>query len=431
MRRIKLACLGCGARAQTYMRLASLRPDRFEIVAGAAPTLENVEKIRQISNNSAFRGFPDARAMLACGKIADVLIIATPDRLHHANCLEALAVGYDVLLEKPIATTPAEVMDVVRAGRESRRRVMLCFVLRFAAFYRKAREIVRSGEIGDIISIGASEGVGPWHQAHSFVRGHWAVAGQSSPMILSKCSHDMDIMHWLVGGRCRHVASFGSLGHFRRENAPQGAPERCVYGCPSAQSCPYNALRYAGDMRDPWLGMVYDRAREASAKEITQWLEKSPWGRCVYHCGNDVVDRQVLAMEFDGGITGTFTMTAFENGRHLEICGTRGVLKGGETYRKHFGAHLIVFPHESAPIPYELTTPEGGGYELHGGGDEGLIDALYDEMIRPEGEEPEAGLESAAHSHMIAFAAEEARLSGARINIGDFEAHYANPRPED
>lgn len=431
MRRLKLACLGCGARAQTYMGLAAQRPDRFEIVAGAAPTHANVEKIRRISKNPAFRGFPDARAMLACGKIADVLIIATPDRLHYENCLDALAAGYDILLEKPIATSPEEVMVVARAAHDARRRVMLCFVLRFAAFYRKAREIVRSGAIGDIISIQASEGVGPWHQAHSFVRGHWSVAAESSPMILSKCSHDMDIIHWLVGRRCRHVSSYGSLGYFRRDNAPAGAPERCVLGCPAGETCPYNALRYTDDMRAPWLGMVYERAREASAVEITEWLKTSDWGRCVFQCGNDVVDHQVMAMEFEGGITGTFTMTAFDNGRHLEIYGTKGVLKGGEMYRKNFGAHLILMSHEGEPTRYQLNTPEGGGYELHGGGDEGLMEALHAEMTRPEREEGEAGLASAAHSHMIAFAAEEARLSGARINIQDFEAHYARSRPED
>lgn len=427
-KRLKLACIGCGARAQTYMRLASLRPDLFEIVAGAAPSAANVEKIRAISKNQAFRGFPSAEAMLAAGRLADVLIIATPDHLHYANCVGALRAGYDILLEKPIATTPGEVVEVVRVAREAGRRVMICFVLRFAAFFRKAREIVRSGAIGEVVSIQASEGVGPWHQAHSFVRGHWSVADKSSPMILSKCSHDADIIHWLVGRRCRRISSFGSLEHFRKERAPDGAPARCTDGCPVGGTCPYNALRYAGDMRAPWLGMVYGRAAEAPAEEITQWLRISPWGRCVYRCDNDVVDRQVLAMEFEGGITGTFTMTAFENGRHLEIYGTRGVLKGGETYRRHFGSHLVLFPHEGAPTRYDLKTAEGGGYELHGGGDEGLMDALHGEMTRPPEEQPEAGLESAAHSHMIAFAAEEARLTGTTLGLDDYEERCWSPR---
>ena len=131
---------------------------------------------------------------------------------------------------------------------------MVCFVLRFAAFYRKVKEIIDSGALGEIVSIQASEGVMPWHQAHSFVRGHWSVVQKSSPMILSKCCHDTDIVHWLAGRRCRRVASFGSLEYFRPERAPAGAPARCTDGCPVGDTCPYNALRYAGDMRVPWLG---------------------------------------------------------------------------------------------------------------------------------------------------------------------------------
>ena len=134
-------------------------------------------------------------------------------------------------------------------------------------------------------------------------------------------------------------------------------------------------------MRAPWLAMVYDRAQEATADEITAWLRTSPWGRCVYRCDNDAVDRQVLALEFEGGLTGTFTMTAFENGRHIEVYGTRGVLKGGETYRHHFGTHLVVIPHEGEVARYTVQAEEGG-YELHGGGDAGLVNALYDEMTQ-------------------------------------------------
>jgi hypothetical protein len=191
------------------------------------------------------------------------------------------------------------------------------------------------------------------------------------------------------------------------------------------ETCVYNALRYTTDMRAVWLPMVFDRAAEAGTDEILAWLRTSPWGRCVYRCDNDAVDRQVLALEFEGGVTGTFTMTAFENGRHIEIYGTRGVLKGGETYRKHFGAHLVFFPHEGEPVRYTVQA-EDGGYELHGGGDPGLVNALYDEMTKPPEASLAAGLDSTVHSHLIGFAAEEARLTGRTVNIDEFQQRYAS-----
>ena len=413
---LKLACLGCGARAQTYTQLAARHPEWFQIVAGADPVPERVEKIRRTSGHPEFRGFASAEAMLAAGRIADVMIIATQDNFHFEHCQAALRCGYDVLLEKPISTSAAQVQAIERLAGEVNRRVMVCFVLRFSAFYRKVKAIIESGALGELVSIQANEGVNPWHQAHSFVRGHWSVVGRSSPMILSKCCHDLDIVHWLVGQRCTRVAGFGAREFFRAERAPAGVPARCTDGCPVGDSCPYNARRYAGDMRFPWLPMVFDRAQEATAEEITAWLRTSPWGRCVYRCDNDAVDRQVVAMEFAGGVHGTFTMTAFATGRHLEICGTKGVLKGGESYRQHFGAHLILLPHEGEAVRYTVQA-EDGGYELHGGGDAGLVNALYHEMTKPPGVPLEAGLESTVHSHLIAFAAEEARLTGRVVEL--------------
>lgn len=417
---LTLVLIGCGARGRTYAALAATRPDKYRIVAAADPNPPRIEAIRRLAGAPALAAFPNGESLLSAGKLADVAIIATQDDYHYATCRLALEVGYDVLLEKPIATTTEQVLDIERRARQAGRRVMVCFVLRFAAFYRKAKEIVDSGALGEIVSVQANEGVGPWHQAHSFVRGHWSVAGESSPMILSKCCHDTDIVHWLIGRRCRRIASFGSREFFRVERAPAGVPARCTDGCPVEASCPYSALRYTTDQRVPWLGMVYDRAESATTEEITAWLRASRWGRCVYRCDNDVVDRQVLAMEFEGGATGTFTMTAFENGRHLEIYGTRGVLKGGETYRHHFGAHLMLFPHGGEPVRYTVQARDGG-YELHGGGDPGLIDALYDEMTRPPDSPLEAGLESTVHSHLIAFAAEEARLTGRVVDLTEYQ----------
>jgi len=406
--------------------LAARQPDRFQIVAGADPVPDRVEKLRQLAGEAGFRGFDSAAALLAAGRLGDVAIVATQDQHHYEHCRGALQAGYDVLLEKPIATRAEQVLEIERLAGQQRRRVMVCFVLRFAAFYRKVKEILASGALGEVASVQANEGVMPWHQAHSFVRGHWAVVAHSSPMILSKCCHDVDVLHWLVGRRCRRVASFGSLEFFRPERAPAGAPARCTDGCPVGDTCPYNALRYAGDQRWPWLPMVYDRAQAADREEIMAWLRTSPWGRCVYRCGNDAVDRQVLALEFEGGVTATFTMTAFENGRHLEIYGTRGVLKGGETWRQHCGAHLILLPHEGQPIRYTVQA-EDGGYELHGGGDPGLVRALYEEMTKPPGEPIEAGLDSTVHSHLMAFAAEEARRTGRTIALDEFARQCAPP----
>jgi predicted dehydrogenase len=421
---LTIAVLGCGARGLTYAELAARQPDHFQIVAGADPVPERVEKLRRLAAHPGFRAFPDAASLLAAGRLADVAIIATQDGGHFEPCRAALALGYDVLLEKPIAPRLDHVLELARLADRVRRRVLICHVLRYTPFYRKVKAILDSGAVGELISLQANEGVMPWHQAHSFVRGHWSVKGKSSPMILAKCCHDLDVIPWLVGRECVKVASFGRLTFFRPERAPAGAPARCTDGCPVGESCAFNAHRYTGDMRFPWLPQVFDRAEAATAGEITDWLRTSPWGRCVYRCDNDVVDHQVLALEFAGGMTGTFTMTAFERGRHLEVYGTRGVLRGGEALKRLSGADLLLEPHEGASTRFDLTVEEGG-YEGHSGGDAGLVNALYHELTKPAGAALHTGLAASVHSHVLAFAAEEARLTGQVVDVAEFARRHA------
>jgi predicted dehydrogenase len=267
MKRLRLAGIGCGGRTFTYLSLAAQMPERYEVVAAADPLPDRVEKIRKAAKNPNFRGFASDAELLAQPKLADVMVIGTQDAYHVQPCLAAMERGYDVLLEKPIATNLKDVLRLESAARRLGRKVLICHVLRYTPFYAKVREIVASGALGDVVSLAASEGVGAWHQAHSFVRGHWGVTEKCSPMLIAKSCHDLDIISWLMDRRCLSVSSYGDLTHFRAENAPQGAPARCTDGCPVAASCSYNATLYATIHRG-WLHWVYDQEPGASTEQI-------------------------------------------------------------------------------------------------------------------------------------------------------------------
>lgn len=409
---LTLAAIGCGGRTHTYCSLATRRPERFRLVAAADPLPERLERLRPYAG-ADFRTFASAEALLAEPRLADVLVIGTQDTYHVQPCLKALERGYDVLLEKPIAPTVEECSLLQEAAERHQRRVLVCHVLRYAPFYRKVREVLDAGMIGEVVSLRALEGVDPWHQAHSFVRGHWAVRAKSNPMILAKCCHDLDLICWFVGGRVRRVSSHGSRYYFHDRNAPAGAPARCTEGCPVAETCAYNALHYLGRHR-AWLGHVFDRAAEADASEIRSWLETSPWGRCVYRCDNDVVDQQIVSLEFENGRTASLTMTAFAQGRELEIYGTRGRLWGGDSCRRHTGADLIAEDFATGNLTRWNIPADGSG---HGGADGGLVDALYREMTQGRAEDMTTSIQKSVHSHRVAFAAEEARESGRGVEL--------------
>ena len=139
-----------------------------------------------------------------------------------------------MLLEKPMATSEDECRKIVESVKRHKRILAVCHVMRYAPFFRKLKEIVQSGILGEIRAVRHIEQVGYWHQAHSYVRGNWRNADTSSPMILAKCCHDMDILLYLLERKCKKVSSFGSLRHFTPANRPAEATDRCL-DCPLAR----------------------------------------------------------------------------------------------------------------------------------------------------------------------------------------------------
>lgn len=420
---LTVACIGCGARGQMYTGLAAEMKDKFRLVAAADPVAERVDKIKKLSGYAPFKSFKTADELLSQPRLSDVLIISTQDSFHFENCKKAIELGYDILLEKPIATRLDEIFELERFARNRKNRIMICYVLRYTPFYLKIKEVISSGMPGEIISMNFVSGVSPWRMAHSFVRGHWAGIEEPTPMIVAKACHDTDMIQWLIGKNCKSVSSYGSLSHFTIGNAPSGAPEKCTDACPSGESCIYNAMRYASDKKCPWLPQIYDKAETASEEEIVQWLKTSQWGRCVYKCDNNAPDHQVVSMQFEKEITCTFTMTAFESGRHIEIYGTKGVLKAGETYRKQFNSEIIFLPHRGEAVRYNVTD-KLDSVTLRKERDKRLIEKLYSEMIKPEGVQINTSISESVQSHIIAFAAEESRLNNRVINIDDFQNRY-------
>lgn len=417
---MEIAVLGCGSRGRTYAKIIAMFGDKYRLTAAAD---RNEDRRMAVASNAApgtIRCFDSADSFFAARKIADVLIIATQDSQHFDHAMQALELGYDLLLEKPAAESLERCEEIDRRARELGCRVALCFVLRYTAFYSKIWKIVDSGKLGRVISIRTHEGVEPFHQAHSFVRGHWRSSKESTPMIVAKCSHNADLLCWLGGSQVKSIASEGDLTWFKEENAPAGAPARCTDGCPVAAECMYNSHRYLTDKRN-WLGMVMDGYEEADDATILDFLRTSPWGRCVYRCDNDVVDHQVISCQLENGVTATHTMTAFDSGRGIEIYGTLASLKGGTPYSEA-GAHELWLRHHAKGTiePVEIKEADTAGYAGHGGGDYGLVSSLY-ALFRGE-KSMEPGLDGLA-GHTLAFLSEKARVENKVISVNSPRVH--------
>ena len=233
----KLVVLGLGQRGNIYAKFAKTYPEKFELVAIIENSPARYEYAKTEYPNAKL--FWDYKDFLKENLKADLVAVATQDNDHKEHSIALMQADYDLLLEKPIANNKEDCLAIYNASKTYGRKVIVCHVLRYTPFYSTVKKYIDSGKLGEIITIHASENVGYYHQAHSFVRGPWRNKAQSSPMILAKCCHDMDILRYLMGENCLSVNSYGGLSHFTSENAPAGSTEYCS-ACPLTD-CIYKA----------------------------------------------------------------------------------------------------------------------------------------------------------------------------------------------
>ncbi|MBO9610509.1 MAG: Gfo/Idh/MocA family oxidoreductase [Paenibacillaceae bacterium] len=408
---IEAALLGAGGRGMfAYASYALKRPDDIQFVAVAEPNEERRAMFARLHRIPAERTFASWQELLAQPQLCRALLVCTQDNDHYEPAMKALEAGYDLLLEKPMANDPLQALRIAERADRLGRTLTVCHTMRYSTFFRKLKELTDSGAIGRILSIQWTENVGYWHQAHSFVRGNWRRADETSPMILAKCCHDMDMLQHIVGGECVRVSSFGSLSYFRRDQAPEGSTERCTDGCHVERTCPFSAIKWYYNEKDQWPQNVVSLTPTLEAR----WkaLQEGPYGRCVFRCDNDVVDHQVVNLLFDNEVTVAFTMTAFttDNTRSLKIMGTNGEIRG---YGALNELEVIRFSGERWKVAPERV--EGG----HAGADTMIMADFVQQLASGDTLGKSPGLVS-ARSHLIAFAAERSRLSGQTVVMSDY-----------
>ena len=405
MKPVRMICLGAGARGMdAYAPYALAAPDKLQFVAVADPVQTRREAFAArygVPQNAVFADWKEA---LDAGIEADAALVATQDNHHVEPACYAMEKDYDVLLEKPIAKTEEECLRLYQTSVRTKKRAVVCHVLRYTRFFNTLKAIIDSGEIGDVINITHTENIGYWHMAHSFVRGNWRREDETSPMILAKSCHDTDILLYLLGKNCKRVASFGSLRHFTAENAPEGSAERCL-DCKVSATCPYSAMRlYMIPFLTTWpVSVITD---DLSAEGRLKALREGPYGRCVYRCDNDVVDHQSTILEFDGGVTATMTVSAFTDFRHgrtIHIMGSHGEIRA-----KMSDETIEVTNFRDGSVRASEHPLPGGMSDGHGGGDMGLIDAFV-RMERGEEGAVKSSIKESIQSHLICIAAEQSR----------------------
>ncbi|NOV04734.1 Gfo/Idh/MocA family protein [Paenibacillus planticolens] len=418
---VKVVIVGAGHRSLIYASYAEKHPEHMRIVGVVDPDGERRDLTKMRFDLQDECCFADITELVAKPKIADAVINGTMDHLHVSSSIPLLRAGYDIMLEKPIGVSADEVLELYEVAERLGRKVIICHVLRYAPFYESIRRTIADGVIGDIVSLTTAENVTYHHMAMAYVRGKWGRVDQGgSSMLMAKSCHDLDIIAWMKGDvRPVKVSSFGSLLQFRPEKAPAGAGTRCLVDCSIETSCSYSARKHYIEQR-LWEGYVTYNTHlgvTMSDEELAESLRKdSPYGRCVWHCDNDVVDHQTVIIEFADGSTGTHVMTGgtSRRGRTIHIVGTKGEIQG----EMETGAYVIRHPDARKGHLYsEQLIDVEVSEDMHGGGDLRLVADFVKVLKGAVPSISSTSLEKSLHGHLIGFAADQSRLEQRTVEI--------------
>lgn len=420
-KKYSVAIIGCGSRGRdAYGRLFVSRKEQWEVVAICDVNEVNLNNAKEMFGLKGEACYKDEKEFFEA-KRADLLVIATQDKDHVRMAKQGLLLGYDILLEKPISKYKEELEELVALQKKTGRKVMVCHVLRYAPAFQKIKELIESGKLGKIMSINATEQVGYWHFSHSYVRGNWRNEKESSPIIMAKSCHDLDLLQDYIGAKCKTAYSVGGIKYFNKANKPEGAADRCQ-NCKYINTCPYSAenlyvkrWKEENCLKDCWPFNVVCEEIPNTEERLRHAYENNPYGRCVFECDNDVCDTQSCVFEFENGVIASFNLTGVTNRMGRKICvngslgfaeldETEGLLKIG-IYGE--GTEVI----KEADLLKELGKDSFG----HGGGDAMLLGDLY-KMLSNESM-PRTSLENSVESHLMAIAAEESRKTGKAVNV--------------
>ena len=403
--------LGAGNRGNVYGNYGIEFSKELDIIGVAEPISIRKERYAKKHNILEENRFDTWEDVFNRPKFADAVIITTPDNLHYGPCMKALELGYDVLLEKPIAPTEKECLDILNLANKTGRIVAVCHVLRYAPYFIKLREMIQSGAIGKLISIQHLEPIEHIHMSHSYVRGNWHNSKETTPIILAKSCHDLDILRWLIDKPCKSIAAFGSLKWFKKENAPEGSTNRCTDGCAVEKNCPYSALKIY-NKPNGW-SSVFDLPDDISKHEeyILEQLKTTNYGRCVYRMENDQPDHYITSMEFEDEITANFSMEAFTSyhGRRTRVMGSHGDITGDMTEFTH--TDFLTGKKTIWDISVDKNNNNGYQGSGHGGGDWRLVTDWINAVKNQNSSLLTSTIDASVESHIMGFMAEKSRKS--------------------
>jgi len=320
-----------------------------------------------------------------------------------------------VLLEKPLTNNEEELMLLRDTAQKHGCKLFVCHVLRYTPFYRTIKEIILSGEIGEVVNLNTTERVGVFHSSVAFIRGKWNKESEcGSSLLLAKCCHDLDLICWLNNSTDPDtVYSEGGRDFIIPEKAPKGAGTRCLVDCPKEvrDRCIFDVQSmYLDNCVLPWYPWQCTGKNwwEVTDEEKLESMKTyNPHGVCAYKADGDLVDHQNVHIKFKNGSTASHSMilASFKPGRSIFITGTLGEIEGyadeGRFVVRHYDKKTSFYTEKEYNFADKLG--ETGG---HFGGDKGLVQDFTQLMCGGEVSVSCTSIDDSINGHVAVFLAD-------------------------
>lgn len=403
----KYVVVGCGSRGfHAYINpLVKEYTDVAELCAVCDINGKRAELVSELTGVD-IPAYTDFDKMFEDVK-PDTVIVTTIDSQHDYYVIKAMHLGCDVICEKPLTTTFEKALAIKKAQEETGRNVIVTFNLRFNPTLRALKEYIKTGIVGEVLSVHFQWMLDTHHGAEYFRRWH-SERKNSGSLIVHKSTHHFDLINWFLEQDPVTVNDFGTRRYYG-ENARKEHGERCLT-CQYKEEC---GLEYKFDAegKKMYLG----------CEDVDGYLRD----RCLYSPEIDIEDSVSVNVKYSGGAVMSYSLTAHSpiEGFNIVLNGTKGRLEFTKytIHGEHFaelnqGTTLKVYPRDGEVIEPVLPEIE---YEGHGGADGRLRDNLFRGFEKDDLGQM-ADVESGLMSIGIGMAANISMAEGRSVNLKEF-----------
>jgi len=307
----RYAIIGTGHRATSMwgVQIAEKYKNEIEFVGLCDKNSKRVEAGKKLIGVDCptFTNFDE---MLAKTK-PELLMVTTVDSTHHEFITKALAKGITVITEKPMVTEANQCQAVLDAEKKYNNKVIVTFNYRYAPKHEKIKQIIQSGEIGDVTSVDFAWYLDTSHGADYFRRWHRLKSGGGS-LWVHKATHHFDLVNWWINADPVEVSAYGKLNFYGKAGAFRGT---------NCRTCPYKSnCNYFWDItKDARLMKLY-----AECEDVDGYLRDG----CVFKEDVDIYDTMSSVVKYSNGVTMNYSLNASMpyEGYQISFNGTRGRL---------------------------------------------------------------------------------------------------------